>query len=203
MLPKGFLCFPAQSRPAEMAVIRRLAIDRTQQVQALDDRSWTEVELPNHRLGGFRIARAERVNAHRHWLGATDRITHLHFGAFRDALLHDLTRHVTTEVRARPIDLRRILAAERAATVATHPAVRIDDDLSTSHAAIRARTTDDKRACRIDEDFEIVVEPGAENVGAQRLGDVPTNLVLRNIRRVHRGDEHGVHRDWLTRRIVL
>src|ERR1041384_1569849 len=142
--------FPGQTGLAEVTVIRRLAVDRIAQLQRVDHRGRTVVELPDEILGGLPVARAERVHAHRHRLRATDRIRHLHFRALRETVLHDLTRHVAAEVRAAAIDLRRILAAERATTVTAHAAVRVDDDLAARDAAVGRRTTLAAQAAGVD-----------------------------------------------------
>ena len=64
----------------------------------------------------------------------------------RDDVLGDPARGVAR----RPIDLGRILAAERAAAVATHPAVRVDDDLAAGETGVALRSADDEAAGRID-----------------------------------------------------
>src|SRR6185503_563037 len=110
--------FPAQPWLPKVPVVGRLLIDGLQQIQALDDRLGAEVKGPDQRLGGGRIARAECVHQDARRLRAADRVAHLHFGALGDALLHDLPGHEAREIRAAPVDLGRILPAERAAAVA-------------------------------------------------------------------------------------
>src|SRR3954469_21779108 len=118
-----------------MTVVRGLAVDRIAKLQRLDHGGRAVIELPHEILGGFPVACSERVDANRHRLRATDRIGHLYLGAFGEAVLDDLSRHITTEVRAAALDFRRILAAERAAAMTAHTAVRVDDDLAAGHAA--------------------------------------------------------------------
>src|SRR6059058_2003888 len=119
-----------------MPVVRRLPVDRTAQLQALDHRGRAIVERPDELLGRTRVACAERVHAHRHRLRAPDRVRHLNLGTLRIALLHDLSRDEAAEVRAAAIHLRGILSAERTAAVAAHAAVAVDDDLSAGDAAV-------------------------------------------------------------------
>ena len=64
----------------------------------------------------------------------------------RHQVLGDVARHVA----GRAIDLRRILAAERAAAVTAHAAVGIHDDLAARQSRIAVRTADHKPAGRVD-----------------------------------------------------
>src|SRR5687768_5933458 len=121
-----------------MPVIRRLAIDRAEQIESFDDGSRTEIEAAHQRFGCPRVTGAKRVDAHRDRLRPSDRVAHLDLGPLRDALLHDLSRDEAAEVGTGAIHLGRILAAEGAAAVPAHAAVRVDDDLAPGDAAIRA-----------------------------------------------------------------
>src|SRR5688572_16669719 len=110
--------FPRQTRAAEVTVVRRLAIDRPKQIELLDDRARAEGEVVHHELrrGPF-VAGAERINLHRDRLGHADGVADLDLGLLREARRHDLLGDVAAEVGAAAIDLRGVLAAERAATV--------------------------------------------------------------------------------------
>src|SRR6185437_5470658 len=99
------LLLPTQPRLSEMSVVRRLAIDRRAKIQAFDHRRRPVVEGAHELLRGAPIARAERVHAHRHRLGAADGVGDLDLGALREALRHDLPRDVAAEVRAAAVDL--------------------------------------------------------------------------------------------------
>ena len=63
----------------------------------------------------------------------------------RDDVLRDPARGVAR----RAIDLRRILAAERAAAVTAHAAVRVDDDLAAGEPRVALRSAD-RRSDRSD-----------------------------------------------------
>src|SRR5262249_43903299 len=54
------------------------------------------------------------------------------------------------------IDLGRILAAERAAAVAAHAAVAVDDDLAAGQAGVALRSADDEAAGGIDEELGVL-----------------------------------------------
>src|SRR5262245_19139807 len=130
-----------------MAVVGRLAIDRTQQIQLLDDRARTEVEVVHHELRcRTLVARAEGIDLHRHRLRHTDRIANLDFRLLREAGCDDLLGDVAAEVRAAAIDLGGVLAAERAAAVTAPAAVAVDDDLAARDAGVSLGTAVDEAA---------------------------------------------------------
>src|SRR5207237_4433045 len=116
-------------------VVRGVFVDRLPKLKLLDHRGRAEVEAFDELLCGVPVAGAEGVDANGDRLGAADGVGDLHFGALREALFHHLSRDIATEVGAAAIDFARILAAERAAAVTSHAAVRIDDDLATGNAA--------------------------------------------------------------------
>ena len=122
-----------------MPVIGRFFVDRPPQLQTLDHRRRTEIEPAHQLLRSAPIARAERVDANRNRLGATDGVCDLHLGASGEPALHYLPRDEPAEVGAAPIDFARILSAERAAAVAAHATIRIDDDLAPGDTAVRGR----------------------------------------------------------------
>src|SRR5207244_4341221 len=95
------------------------------------------------------------------------------------------------------IDLRGILAAERAAAVAAHAAVAVDDDLAAGHAAVGRRTAFDELTRRVDEDLHVRPEPGAQHFRAETTRDVVVNVALRCVARVLRRYENGLDADRL------
>src|SRR5262245_22668588 len=135
---------PGKSGLSEVPVVRRLFVDRRAQREPLDHRRRTVVEGANEIRGRLPIARSKRVDAHRNRLCTTDGVRDLTLGALRKSVLPRLSSNEAAEVRAATIDFRRILAAERAAAVAAHTAVRVDDDLATGDAAVGRRTAFDE-----------------------------------------------------------
>jgi hypothetical protein len=61
-------------------------------------------------------------------------------------------------VAGRAIDLRRILAGERAAAVTAHAAVGVDDDLAAGEAAVALRSADDEATRRVDVELRVLVD---------------------------------------------
>ena len=106
-----------------------------------------------HRLHDRRFGhrrRPERIDHHRHRLGDADRVRELHFAPPRELGGDDVLRDPARRIARRAIDLRRILAAERAAAVPAHAAVRVDDDLAAGEPGIALRTADDEAPRRVD-----------------------------------------------------
>src|SRR5690606_14434114 len=188
--------FPRQFRLAEVTVVRRLAIDRTQQIEPVDDRTWPEVIATYEVLGRALVAGTERVHLDAHRLRDADRVCDLDLRAIRESCREQLARDVPAEVRARAIDLRRILAAERAAAMPAHAAVRIDDDLAAGDTRVRGRAALHEAARRVHDQPQRVVPPFAERLGHELLCAEPADLLLRDAFGVHRRDEHICHLHW-------
>ena len=81
-----------------------------------------------------------------------DRVGDLDLAAVGEAGGDDVLGDVARGVGGRAVDLRRVLAAERAAAVAGHAAVGVDDDLAAGQAGVADRAADDEAAGRVDEE---------------------------------------------------
>src|SRR6267143_5285019 len=118
---------------AEVAVGGGLLVDRAQEVQVLDDARRLEAEgladRPRDLLLRDRVG-PERLHHHADRLRDADRVSHLHLAAARKPRGDHVLRHPARRVGRRAIHLARILAAERAAAVMSHPPVGVDDDLA-------------------------------------------------------------------------
>ena len=89
-------------------------------------------------------AGAERLERDRDGLRDADRVGDLDLAAVGEAGGDDVLRDVARRVRGRAVDLRRILAAERAAAVPADAAVRVDDDLAAGQPGVAHRAADDE-----------------------------------------------------------
>ena len=96
-------------------------------------------------------AGAERLDEHADRLGLADRVGDLRLAPTGQTRGHDVLRHPAHRVRGRPVDLRRVLAGERTAAVASHPAVGVDDDLAAGQTGVAHRAADDEAAGRVDQ----------------------------------------------------
>src|SRR4051812_33195240 len=189
--------------PAEVAVRRRLRVDRPQQVEVADDRGGTQVEDLHDRvldgLVGDR-AGAERVDEHADGTGFADRVGDLNLAPLGEPGSDDVLRDPAHGVRRRTVDLRRVLAAEGAAAVASHAAVGVDDDLAAGQPGVAHRPADFEAARRGDQQ---AVSLGVDaEVSDLRLDDVL--LDVRGEQRVEidvggmlAGDDDGVETDRL------
>ncbi len=141
-------------------------------------------------------AGAGRVDEHGDGIGDADRVRELHerlLGkAGRDDVLGDVARHVARGA----IDLRGILAGERAAAVRRGAAVGVDDDLAAGDAGVAVRAAGDEAARRIHVDLGVRVHHLAgDDLVDDPLGEVFGDRRVRRGRAVLRGDDDGVDAD--------
>ena len=78
-----------------------------------------------------------------------DRVGDLDLAAVGEPGGDDVLRHVARRVGGRAVDLRRVLARERAAAVAGGAAVGVDDDLAAGEAGVAHRPADHELAGRV------------------------------------------------------
>ena len=155
--------------------------------------------LVAHRAGALRVDEDARR------LGHADRVAQLHLAHLREARGDDVLGDVARHVRGAAVDLRRVLAAERAAAVAAAAAVGVDDDLAAGEAAVAVRAADLELAGRVDVHGDAVVPPLAEDRLDDVLDDLGLQLLLagRAVPRgvMLRGEDDGV--DPLRREAVV
>ena len=87
-----------------------------------------------------------------------DRVRDLDLAPVGEAGGDDVLGDVARGVRGGAVHLRRVLAGERAATVASHAAVGVDDDLAAGQAAVAHRAADLELAGRVDEEVRLGVQ---------------------------------------------
>ncbi len=147
-------------------------------------------------LVGVDLRRAERLHHHRHRVRDADRVRDLHLAARGDAGGDDVLRHVAHRVRGGPVDLGRVLAAERAATVPGHAAVGVDDDLAPGEATVGVRTAELERAGGVDQHLVVVAREhlghgGLDHVLDQVVAHLPVDV---DAGPVLARDQHGGER---------
>ena len=99
----------------------------------------------------------------------------------RDDVLCDIPRHIC----AAAVDLRRILAGERAAAVGCVAAVGVDDDLAAGQAGVASRATDDEAAGRVHVVFRVLVQKTGREIRLDdRLDDRLPQIVDGDLLRV-------------------
>src|SRR5438876_5171324 len=176
--------------PAEVAVRGCLPVDRPAHAEAFDDLLRAEVEVLVDESPDDLVVDgpgAERLDVQRHRLRDADDVRDLDLAARREMGGDDVLRDVARGVRARAVDLRRVLAAERAAAVRCVAAIRVDDDLAPGEAGVAHRPADDELAGAVDDVARVRVDQvrrdrgaddGVLHVAAKAL-DVDVLVVLR------------------------
>src|SRR4029078_13176790 len=100
---------------------------------------------------------------------------------------------VARHVARRAIDLRRILARERAAAVRRRAAVGVDDDLAAGAAGVAVRAADHEAPGRVDQDAGLAVDHLLRHdLVHDLLGHLFAQGLVGGGRAVLRRDDHGV-----------
>src|SRR5712691_6131383 len=187
---------PWQVRPAEVAVRGRLPIDRAAQPEALDDRARSEVEVLLDELADGFVgdrARAEGLHVERDGVRTTDDVRELQLEAVRETRFDDVLRDVARRVGGGAVDLRRVLTAERAATVSRVAAVRVDDDLAPGEPGVAHRPTDGEGPGAVHQVLRLGIEPRAADGRPDNLfADLAAEPLVVDARIVLRRDDDGV-----------
>src|SRR5690606_10070035 len=103
---------------------------------------------------------AEGIHVDGDRLRHADRVRELDLAAARQPRGDDVLRRPARRVRPRPVHLRRVLAAERAATVPRRPAVRVHADLAPRQPGVPVGTADAEPARGVDVEAGLArVEP--------------------------------------------
>src|SRR3989339_421585 len=91
-----------------------------------------------------------------------DGVSKLHRAFVGQACADDVFGYVASHVAGAAVNLRRILAGERAAAVRGHSAVCINYDFASRHACVGLRAAYDELAGRVNEVFCFLVNPFAD-----------------------------------------
>src|SRR5579864_2580605 len=132
---RGFVgCFPREVGivASEVAVGGSLAVNRTTQLERLDDSLGRQLEVRPHQVRdnfGIDLVRAKRFNQNAHRLSDADRVRELQLAAVSHSGSNNVFRDVTRHVSCGPINLGRIFAAESTAAMTPHASVGIDNNL--------------------------------------------------------------------------
>src|SRR5216684_6693605 len=192
---------------AKVPIGSSFPVDRSAQVERLDDPLGRELKVVTHQLlqlvfGDFSGTEGIDQNADR--LGHANGVSKLHFATLGQAGSHNILGDVARHVTRGAINLGRIFAAEGAAAVTSHAAVGIHNDLAAGESAIAHGPADHEASGWIDVVFGICVEKMGgkscldyvfENVGAKGL--VVDRLSMLS------GDDHGIDPSWLVVRAVF
>ena len=154
-----------------MPVCRGHPVDRTLELEGFDDSLGREFEVVSDQpfeTVGIDLFGSEGVHADGGRLGHSDRVTELHFATVTEFSRHQVLRDVACHVGRAAIDLRRILAAEGAATMSSGSTVGVDDDLSSREPAVSVGSASFEATGRVRMDDDVVVveitEDGLDDV---------------------------------------
>ena len=146
---------------AEVAVVGGLQINRTAQVELVNDVRGQEAEHAVDGADDFALRnrrRAEGVHADADRIGITDGVGKLNF-AFRGELGgHDVLGDPAAHVSGAAVHLRRVFAGKRAAAVTAHAAVAVHNDLAPGQAGVALRPADDETPGWVDEKLRFLRE---------------------------------------------
>src|SRR6266540_4664707 len=186
---------------AKVAVGSSLAVDRPTQTQVADDRAGPQVEvfvhqLDDHFLGD--LVGAEALAADRERAGHADRIGQLQLEAVGQAGGHDVLGHPARRIGRAAVDLRWILARERAAAMARDAAIRVDDDLAAGQARVAVWLASDEAAGRVHEVLGLRVDQlSRHDLVKDVFDDILTDLLLADVGGVLRADQQCIDAYWL------
>src|SRR5438552_4976316 len=147
---------------AEVSVVSRLAVNGTEQIELLDNFSWLEIENFANCTFDFLVihfAGAKCVDGNADWIGMADGIGELHFAAIGQPGSDYIFCNPSAHVGRTAIHFAWVLSGKRAATMASHSAVGVADNLATGNPRVAFRSADDKMARRIDQICRFFVEP--------------------------------------------
>ncbi len=128
-------------------------------------------------------------------MGDADRVGHLYLAAVGESGGDDVLGDVARRVGSRAVDLRGVLARERAAAVAGHAAVGVDDDLAAGEAGVADGSADHEAPGRVDKQVLVrvelcrVVHVGGQDGLDHALPEVRADLVDLDAVRVLGGDQ--------------
>ncbi len=141
--------------PTEVPVRRRLAVDRAEQIEPLDDAPRGHVDFLHDdlvQLGVGNPAGAEGVDMDGDRLGDADGIGDLDQALVGEAGGDQVLGEMPCRIRRAPVHLGRILSGECSAAVRCPAAVGVDDDLASGQAGVAVRAADFKPPGRVDVD---------------------------------------------------
>src|SRR5258708_6140532 len=116
-----------------MTVIGRLPVDWAQEIELFDDSCWLEVEYFLYSPLNFYfvyLRGSKRVDAYADGIGITNGVGELNFTSVSKTSRYYVFSDVPAHVSRGSIDFRRIFTRKRAATVAAHSTIGVDNYLS-------------------------------------------------------------------------
>ena len=123
----------------EVPVVGSFTVNRTEQFKLLDDCGRFEIENFANGLFDFHFVHRSRpkgIDGNTNRIRIPDRVGKLDFASVSQTGSHHVFRNVSTHVSRRTIHFGRVFSRERAAAVAAHSSVGIDNDLASGQPSI-------------------------------------------------------------------
>jgi hypothetical protein len=138
-----------------VAVLGRLLVDGTLQVEFLDDGTRSEAEVVPHNSGDILVFEAflvgsEGLNMDGEGIGQSNSIGNLHNNSVAELVSHQRLGDVSSVVSSGSVDLGRVLSREGTTSVGSPASIGIDDDLSSSETGISSGASLDEGARGVD-----------------------------------------------------
>lgn len=169
----------------------------TLEVERLAHHTRAEVERRLDLGENFRIRNltsAVGVDVHGKRLGDANGVGDLEQAAAGEASRDDRLGRLAGNVRARAVNLGRVLTGEGTTTVGTPTAVSVDNNLTTSQTGVTVRATDNEAARRVQVEDGVGVEVlFRDNLLDDFVHQVFGNLLVGDGFVVLSGDQDGVH----------
>lgn len=146
------------------------AVDGASEIEAFDDTGgFGGEDLGDHEAEFFfgDGAGAEGIDHDGDGFSDADGVGELNFAAGGEASGNDVFGDVSGHVCGGAVDFAGVFSGESAATVASHAAVSIDDDLASCESAIAHGAADNKASCGVD----VIEDLGGEQVGGDDFFD--------------------------------
>ncbi len=166
----GFFPSEGFARTTEVTVGGGGAVDGASEIEAFDDAGgFGGEDLGDHDAEFFfgDGAGAEGIDHDRDGFSDADGVGELNFAAGGEASGNDVFGDVSGHVCGGAVDFAGVFSGESAATVTSHAAVSIDDDLAPCESAIAHGTADNKASCGVD----VIEDLGGEQVGGDDFFD--------------------------------
>src|ERR1019366_3069868 len=184
-------------RTAEMPVGRSLPVNRTPQIQRLDNALRGQLEIGAHQIGNLAFVNlrgAKSIDQYANRLSYANGVGKLHFTAIGQSGGNDVLGDVARHVAGRAVNLGRVFAAECTTAVTSHATVGVHDDLAAGQSGVTHGATDYEAARWIDVILGVLVEHLLGQRGLDHiLQDVSAQLFGRNRLRVLAGDDHRIN----------
>ena len=167
-----------------MTISCSLSIDRTTKIQHLDNASWAQVKVLGNQLFQNTVANlasAKGINHDGHRSSYANSISQLYLCLVSQTSGHNVLCYITGCIGTGTVNLRWIFAGESTATMTSHTAIGINNNLTASKTAVPLWATDNKLTSWVDEILGFLAEKFSRNNSLDYiLNHILANLLQSN-----------------------